>query len=238
MEILFELPPLNRRFIDKVIEATRGTFNGYFIPCTPSGTPMLDCLTVSIYVLSKTPESTSIYCSLRTRDYSLNHILERALTASEMGLSGILITRGDPPLHGGCGGGDVCSTENVVDFIRRNGVRIRIGIVTSLRYPVEKIVERLMNVTPDFTTVIRFSKEDLEKLIEVRRIVGNIKIYVYLLIGVGRNIELFKQLNQPYIGLNELKTTLEDLEKIVDGVILSSPREIKVAIEAFSKNHS
>lgn len=234
MEVLFELPPVNRVFVEKTVNVSQNVFDGYFIPCAPSGTPMLDCLTVGVYILSKLSYPTSIYCSLRTRDHSLNHILERALTASEMGLAGLLITRGDPPLHV-----DYCregySTEEVVDFIRRNGVRIKLGVVSSLRYPFEKVVERAKGISPDFTVAIRFSRGDARRLIDFKNSMKSVKLYVYVLLGVGRNIELFDQLRQPYLGLDELKEAFNELRTTVDGVIVSSPREVRLATEVFSK---
>lgn len=234
MDIILELPPVSKKFVEKSVEVSRDIFNGYFIPCAPSGIPMLDCLAVSTYIISRLSSDFKVFCSLRTKDYSLNHILERVLTASELGLSGVLVTRGDPPMYGnGC---KEYSTEYVMNFIRSCGVNINIGVVISLRFPIESIINRVKTLLPDFATVIRFSNDTIQRLVELASNVQGTKLYVFLLLGVGRNIEVFRQLGQPFIGVEELRDTLNTLKNMVDGVIISSPREIKEAAEAVSRS--
>jgi len=227
MQLLLELPPYNKRVIDEIVARTNSVFDGYFIPCTPAGLPMLDCLSTSIYVATK--YGSRVYCSLRTRDFALNHVIERFKTASEFGLAGILVTRGDPPKFG-----DVCSdyeTEFVVDYVRKLGVGTSIGIVLSLRYADEDIVSRVMKVKPDFVVFVRFGEDEIRRFEQLRDHLVNVKTYVFLLLGIGRSVDLFEKLKQPYVRPSNLPKTLLRLRELVNGVIISSPAELRSTVD-------
>lgn len=228
MEILLELPPYSRNRVEKVVSATNNLLNGYFIPCAPAGVPMVDCFAASVYVVAR--YHSEVYCSLRTRDYSLNHILEKAKTASEFGLSGVLVTRGDPPKHGfDC---NDYATEFVVNHIREHGLRVDLGIVLSTRFTVEEMVKRVERVKPDFVTIIKFSGNHLKHLKTLVHAFSGVKrIFAFILLGLGGNIELFEKLGQPYVLPGELEALIEELRGLVTGVILSSPIELYGAVE-------
>lgn len=224
MKIILELPPYGKMTIDDVVNRSIDIVDGYFIPCTPAGIPMNDCLATSIYIAHR--YGVDVYFSLRTKDYSLNHIIERAKTASEYRLKGILVTRGDPPKYN-----STCreySTEYVVDYLRKRGLNIDLGVVTSTRFPLEEAASRVISVKPDFTTIIRFSENSVDYIrgfVEKTR--GFIKYtYVFVLIGLGDSVKLFEKLNHPYIPLSRLREVIDKLSSIVDGAVFSMPLEL------------
>lgn len=228
LKILLELPPYSRNLVEKTVNAAKGLLDGYFIPCAPAGVPMIDCFATGVYVATK--YGSEVYCSLRTRDYTLNHMLEKVKAASEFGLSGVLVTRGDPPRHG-----SDCSdytTEFVVSYIRKHGLRADLGIVLSTRFKIEEMVKRVERVKPDFITIIRFSEGYVENLKVLARASSSVKkTFVFVLLGLGNNIELFEKLGQPYVLPGELGAVIERLRGLVTGIIVSSPLELYSAIE-------
>lgn len=235
MELLLEVPPVSRKFVENVVEKSRGIFDGYFIPCAPAGIPMMDCLTTGVYVLSRLSPELKVYASLRARDYSLNHIVERALAAYEYGLSGLLVTRGDPPNYG-----DDCrdfTTENIIEFLRERNIRVPIGLTLSLRFPTESILNRVLSSKPDFAVVLRYSRDTLYKLRELRTGISSARtrLHVFLLLGIGKNTSLFEKLKQPYIRVEELSEAINELRNLADSIIVSSPNELYKAIEIFGR---
>lgn len=232
MEILLELPPYSRNWVEKAVSATNSLFDGYFIPCTPAGVPMVDCFAMGVYVVAK--YGSEVYCSLRTRDYTLNHILEKAKAASELGLGGVLVTRGDPLKHGfDC---NDYTTEFVVSYIREHGLQVDLGIVLSTRFTVEEMTKRVERVKPDFVTIIKFGRNDLERLKNLAQTSSGVKkTYVFILLGLGGNIELFEKLRQPYMLPDELGAVMEGLRGLVTGIILSSPIELHNAVEVVKR---
>ncbi|MEM0000986.1 MAG: hypothetical protein QXY82_06665 [Desulfurococcaceae archaeon] len=232
LEILLELPPYSRNRVEKTVSATNSLLDGYFIPCAPAGVPMMDCFATGVYVTTK--YGSEVYCSLRTRDYTLNHILEKVKVASEFGLSGVLVTRGDPPRHGSdC---NDYTTEFVVSYIRKHGLRADLGIVLSTKFTVEEMVKRVECVKPDFVTIIRFSGSYVECLRALARAFSGIKkTFAFILLGLGNNVELFERLGQPYVLPGELEAVIERLRGLVTGIILSSPLELYGVVETVKR---
>lgn len=235
MEVILELPPVTRKLVENVVSKSREVFSGYFIPCAPAGIPMMDCLATGVYVLSRLSPESRVYASLRVRDYSLNHVVERAVTAYEYGLAGLLLTRGDPPSYGGD-----CrdfSTEYVLGILRKLSVRMPLGLVLSLRYPLGSIVSRVLNSKPDFAVILRYSRSSLETIKELAKEVSSTstRLHVFLLLGIDRNVPLFEKLRQPYIRVEEFGEVLGELKGLVDAVVVSSPNELYKAIDIVSR---
>lgn len=226
MKLLLELPPASRSLIESYVEKTARYVDGYFIPCAPAGYPLVDCFAAGVLLVEK--YSVSVLTSLRVRDYSLNHMVEKAKTAREFRFKGVLVTRGDPPKHeGDC---SAYTTEFVVDYLRKAVPGVRLGIVLSTKYSTEEMARRVEFVKPDFTVVIRFSKEYLSKLSELAKGKHRSENYVFLLLGIGKNIELFESLKQPYVTPSEFQQLLTMLEGIASGVVVSTPRELDSAV--------
>ncbi|MEM1628373.1 MAG: hypothetical protein QXP02_03725 [Desulfurococcaceae archaeon] len=231
MEYILELPPVSRKFIDKIAPLAKNVFNAVFIPSGPAGIPLLDACATSIYI-STVYGLKSIF-SIRLKDVNLNHVIEKVKTAMEFGINGVLLTKGDPPRYGSSY--DDLSSEYVLKYLREINVDMKLGLIISLRYPLGSILKRISE-KPDFVFIIHHVDNDLDKLMELRKhIAGEIKIYDFILLGVDKNIELFKELGQKYVEPMKLGDHIEKLNNIVDGVIISSPLEVKKAIEIVSK---
>lgn len=117
-------------------------------------------------------------------------------------------------------------TEEAYVMLRSKGYSFPIGMILSLNYPLDMIRERI-RTDASFYHVINYSTNRHEKLVEAAEEAHRIgaRIYVFLLLGIGKNKKLFKKLGQPYVEPGELKDTISMLRGSVDGIALSSPME-------------
>ena len=230
MKYVLELPPFSKSLIDSVAPRVKKAFDAVFVPSAPAGVPLLDGLATSIY-LSVGFGLRTIF-SIRLRDVNLNHVLEKVRTAEEFNLYGVLLTRGDPPKYGTSR--DELSSEEVMHYIRSGGARVKLGLVVSLRYPVESIARRLEH-EPDFVFLIHYGPSTREKLREVCRAISSkaTEVYVFLLLGLDRSREVFDRLNQEYFTYSDISKVLEELRGLASGVIISSPLDVERVVELF-----
>jgi hypothetical protein len=207
-----------------------GIFDAVFVPSAPAGVPLLDGLATSVYL--STSFGLKTIFSIRLRDLNLNHVLEKVKVAEEFGLYGVLLTQGDPPKYG-TSRSELLS-EEVMQYIRKMGIRARLGLVVSLRYPIESIVRRLEH-KPDFVFVIHYGPSSREKLGEVCGVVSRAssEVYPFLLLGVGKSKGVFDKLNQEYFTLSDIHEILEELRGLVSGVVISSPLDVEKVVEFF-----
>lgn len=205
-------------------------FDAVFVPSAPAGVPLLDGLATSVYL--STSFGLKTIFSIRLRDLNLNHVLEKVKVAEEFGLYGVLLTQGDPPKYG-TSRSELLS-EEVMQYIRKMGIRARLGLVVSLRYPIESIVRRLEH-KPDFVFVIHYGPSSREKLGEVWGVVSRAssEVYPFLLLGVGKSKGVFDKLNQEYFTLSDIHEILEELRGLVSGVVISSPLDVEKVVEFF-----
>lgn len=228
MRYVLELPPFSRRLVDSVAPKVGKAFDAVFVPSAPAGVPLLDGLATSIYL--STGFGLRTIFSIRLRDVNLNHVLEKVRVAEDFNLYGVLLTKGDPPKYGV--GRDEMSSEEVLYFIRSMGTKVRLGLVLSLRYPMESIARRLEH-GPDFVFVIHYGPSRREKLREVCRAASRTssEVYVFLLLGLDRSKELFNRLKQEYFSYSHIQEVLEELQGLVGGVVISSPLDIEKVVE-------
>jgi 5,10-methylenetetrahydrofolate reductase len=230
LRYILELPPFSKSLIDRVAPRVGRVFDAVFVPSAPAGAPLLDSLATSVYLTTSFGLRTIF--SIRLRDVNLNHVLEKVKVAEEFGLYGVLLTQGDPPKYGA--GLSGLPSEEAMKYIRGEGIRVRLGLVVSLRYPVESIARRLEQ-GPDFVFVIHYGPSSREKLREVCRIAsrGSSEVYPFLLLGVGRSRGVFDRLGQEYFTSGSVKEALEELRGLASGVVVSSPLDIESAVELF-----
>ncbi len=228
MRYILELPPFSKSLIDSVAPKVGRVFDAVFVPSAPAGVPLLDGLATSIYL--STGFGLRTIFSIRLRDVNLNHVLEKVRVAEDFNLYGALLTRGDPPKYGASR--DEVSSEEVLHFVRSMGAKVRLGLVLSLRYPVESIARRLEH-GPDFVFVIHYGPSKREKLREVCKAASHTssEVYVFLLLGLDRSRELFDKLNQEYFNHSRIQEVLKELQGIVGGVVISSPLDVEKVVE-------
>ncbi len=230
---LFELVPWSRRDVDRLLDAGRDVFDAYTIPEGPGGYPGLFSVATAMYI--KLMYGFSVYPHLRLYDINRLALLSIANAIREYGIDGLVLLRGDKPWRGGIV--EDIGSEEALELLRKKGYVFRKGLIISLNYPLDKIKERI-DLGADFYHVINYGEDREDKLVRVCRM-GRERgsdIYVFILLGFGRNIELFRKLNQPFIGVDELRDHMELIMDNCSGIVLSSPFEPMEGIRIFSKH--
>jgi hypothetical protein len=222
LEYLFELVPWNKGMVDEIILHGKDFFQYYTIPEGPGGYPGIFSIATAMYI--KYRYGYHVLPHIRLYDINRLALLSIANAIKEYGLDGIVLLRGDKPWKGSIV--NDLGSEDALKLLKKKKYGFLKGLILSLNYPLEKIIERL-KLKADFYHVINYGigREELLKSVykEARNL--GVKIYTFILLGIGRNEELFKKLKQPYIKPEELKDQLIVLKNISDGVVLSSPFE-------------
>lgn len=222
MEYFFELAAWRRSEVDSIIEEGRGVVSKYTIPEGPGGYPGLFSLATAVYI--KHSHGAGSIPHVRLYDINRLALLSIANAVAEYELDGLVLLRGDKPVEGGIV--EDIGTEEAISLLKKKGYRFPIGVILSLNFPPEEIKRRI-ELGADFYYVINYAPWKNEVLKDIAREAWsrNLKVYVFLLLGIGRNRKLFMKLGQPYIEGDRLGDALRSLNNIVDGVILSSPFE-------------
>ncbi|MCD6301791.1 MAG: 5,10-methylenetetrahydrofolate reductase [Staphylothermus sp.] len=233
MEYVFELVPFKKEDIIEIVTNSKDFFDYYTLPEGPGGYPGLSSIAVSTYL--KAVYDVESIPHVRLYDINRLALLSIANTVKEFGLRGLLLLRGDRPVEGMIVN-DIGS-EEALTLLRKKGYSFPIGLLLSLNFSLERILERI-SVKADFYYVLNYSDSKCDVLREISRSArsNNSRLYVFILLGVGKNIKLFKKLHQPFVYPEELKETLLKLKEIVDGIILSSPLEPLNGINILIKN--
>jgi len=220
LEYVFELVPFKKEDIVKIVSSSKDFFDYYTLPEGPGGYPGISSIATSIYL--KTVYSVESIPHVRLYDLNRLALLSIANAVKEFELRGLLLLRGDKPIEGVVVN-DIGSEEALI-LLKKKGYSFPIGLLLSLNYPLERIVDRV-SMKADFYYVLNYSEHKFDTLREVSKAArkNGSKIYVFILLGIGKNLKLFKKLGQPFVYPEELYETLLKLREIVDGIILSSP---------------
>ncbi len=222
MIYLFELVAWSRKRIDEIVSEGRDLISYYTIPEGPGGYPGLSSIAIGVYI--KHVHGAGSIPHVRLYDVNRLAILSIANTVQECGLDGLVLLRGDKPVTGMIV--EDVGTEEAYGMLRSKGYSFPIGMILSLNYPIDLVKERI-RIGASFYHVINYSNGKHDKLVEAAEEAHKTgaHIYVFLLLGIGKNKKLFKKLGQPYVEPSELKNTISMLEGTVDGIALSSPLE-------------
>ncbi|ADI31518.1 5,10-methylenetetrahydrofolate reductase [Staphylothermus hellenicus] len=232
MDYLFELVPWKKKLIDEIVDLARDFFSIYTIPEGPGGYPGIYSLATAMYLKYK--YDLKAFPHIRLYDINRLALLSIANAVEAYGLEGLVLLRGDKPWKGIIV--EDIGTEEALSLLKKKGYRFEKGAIISLRYPYEKIIERI-RLGADFYHVINYDASKDQLLTRIYREANRlgVKIYVFILLGIGGNKGLFAKLNQPYISPGELKDRLEALRNMCDGVVLSTPLEPLEGIRVFMK---
>jgi 5,10-methylenetetrahydrofolate reductase len=227
VEIIIELPAFSKKTIDKFAEKLKERNFDVFVPENPAGRPALLAAVTGTYL--RTKYELGVYVSLRLLDVNLLHAYSAVLTAREFGVKGVTILKGDKPIFGENLKAD---SEETLTFLKSRIEGVNLGLVVSLRYPVEEISGRLAK-RPDYIMVIHYGSKTADKLEQVAQIARRlgVKVYPFMLIGYEKSREVFTQLNQPFIEPMELKEKCASLSNRVNGIVFSSPLDLQRAID-------
>jgi hypothetical protein len=220
------------RFRDKLDEqfaVIKEVSERVHVPDAPMGYPKASSIVIAFLALAHGLRAT---VHLRTIDYSYVGFLNQIYGAHLIGIDKVLLLRGDPPYRG----------STVSDVSPEEGLRIirsderlsvmKVGFILSLRYPIEKIRERIF-FNPDFVLVTHKSREKLSWLTDSY---GGEKIG-YLIVSTPRNEELVKKLPQreDICRLEKLAECIEESSVYLDSLLISCPEDIKECVYALKK---
>ena len=118
----------------------------------------------------------------------VNHLvfLSLAYAAQFFGVDKLLVTVGDPPRIGKPVG--YLTSEEALKLARVYGVgKLKIGAILSLRFPLEKIYERLRRDF-NFYLVLRFSEKNLDKFAKVSEKATGLgkELYPYVIVATEK----------------------------------------------------
>jgi len=179
-----------------------------------------------------------VIAHVRLGDVNPVALASLVMGAEVVELDGILITVGDKPAYGTFV--NQMYTDHAIEFLRNTiGVRIALGAILSLRYDLNAISSRVRKPF-DFFHAMRVSRNNIDVLSRVSEIVSSLgkKLYAYIIVATPRNREFVEtELKQPFIGINELRSFVEDVKDLVNGVIISCPLDGEGRIEAVKLLH-
>ena len=209
--------------IKKFISEFRDLVDGVDIPESSLGYPSVNSVALAAILINLF--NVKSIAHIRLAD--LNHVgfLSLASAAEALGVKYLLVTVGDPPVLGR--NVDQLTSEEALDIAREYGIKkLKIGAILSMRFPIEKIFERLDRGF-DFYLVLRLSSENLDKFIKVSRKAHDLgkELYPYVIVGTAKNRNLLSRIGQPYVTLDKLKGFLAKIDEFADGIIVSCPKD-------------
>ena len=84
------------------------------------------------------------------------------------------------------------------------------------------------------TLCLDFSEENLDKFAKVSEKAKSLgrKLYPYVIVATERNIDLLSKIGQPYVTLDRLELFLTKIKHLVNGIIVSCPKDRRGLIKA------
>lgn len=220
--IFFEVQPtrFREKFEKELAEVEKFT-RRIHIPDSPLGYPKVHVLALSSLAINRGFEVT---IHLRTIDQNENGIINTVYGANLIGVQRILFLRGDPPTYGKpC---ESISPEKAIGIVKSDKrlSSLRTGLILSLRFPLEKILERVKLANPDFVLIMN---NELEKLRVLRSEYGGI-IMVYLIVvtNANRGYITFRLGSRDSVNVENLEKRMLELEGLADELLISAPRAV------------
>ncbi len=161
---------------------------------------------------------------VRVCDLNRLALLSAVKAARAIGVWGLLITYGDPPVIGSCTGAFASSIE-AIEFVRETtSSPPRLGAVLSLRYQLPEVFARLRSPA-DFFLVLRLGEGTWDKFVRVAEEASALgkALIPYVIVETETNREVLASLNQPVTRLDELSDWVGRVCRVVDNVLLSLP---------------
>jgi len=220
----------NREFIEKLVPRLRGRVEVFDLPENPLGLPMPSSIPLSVYL--SLGYGVDVVPHIRLVDHNELGLISMAQSLYLSGIDKILLTMGDRPSIGR----SICGwrrSEEAVEWIKRYVPEMKVGLIISLNYPLEMIVERLRSQA-DFYYVMYLSGRTMEKYLsllrEARR--NGKTIIPYVIIRTGKNKDIVEHLGQPSIDIDDLETWTAMMQGKADAILLSVPGDNNGLVEA------
>ena len=203
------------------------------VPDAPLGKPkVLGVMLASFFEHAGIPTIAHV----RLRDMNMVLFEQVVWGAYIAGVTRLLFLRGDPPAKGR----DVneVTSEYAVEYVKKHdklSSRIKAGIYLSMRWGVEKALERVMKTRADFYTVNRLDPQLGEHIEFVKKAkTTGAQIFAYLITARSSQLERLRAIleGQPVRPLEKLNDHIKAFQDSgVDGVILSSPLDIRALLQ-------
>lgn len=238
MELWIEVVPSTKRerVFEKVAQV-RELVDAVFVPEAPLGYPRAHAIAVAHLV--KEFFGLPALASIRTRDINANALVSLLGAALILGLDGVVVTRGDPPVLGRAV--EDIGTEDAIKIARsdRRLKGLKLGVIVSLAKSYARISERLLGMDIDFALVTRlWSPEQVRHEVFEKARKRGIKIVPYVVVSKESDRDrVFKMLrgHQRVFTVEEVEHLVKDLEGFVDGVVITAPASFVDAIQALSR---
>lgn len=222
VDVIAEVSPGRIHGIEPYLPWIMELVDAVDIPESPLGVPHPNSIAVAAFV--KARYGMRVYAHMRVKDLNEVALLSHAYAVKTLGIDGLVLIHGE-------GRGNRCNsltTEEAVTVIRstKGLENLRIGAILSLKYSPEEIMKRVTREF-DFFLIIRFPakvNEELHSLLKGIKGLGK-KVYTYIIVRTDVNKEIVEGLNQPFVMKANLKTFINEIEDVVDGVILSVPKD-------------
>ncbi len=236
-------PRSNIEKILKRIEPIVNLVDAFNITDTPFGMPRIPSMIFASIILQKFNVKTIVH----VKTINMNRVALKSIIygCAAIGVYGILVVRGDKPSEGN----EVSDTwpEELVSWGKTDEKvsSLKMGMIAGPPLDQQRLTKKL-GAKPDFMVTqvmlkIDNAKEFHRNLMNIFKVYGWIpQVYVTLVVPTEKNSEAIKEIaklagipipNNVVIPLEEFRDIVNDLEKIYDGVIISSPMDLDGGIE-------
>ena len=227
MRFYAELHP--SRFREKVFEeldALNGLYERIHIPDSPFGYPKASPLALAALSIDK---GLKVTIHIRTMDYNETGLLNLLYGAYILGVDRVVFLYGDKPFFGvECG--LLTSMQALELFANEERLlkSMKPGLLLSMRYPLEKIKDRILNSKAEFFLIIN---KDLEKARKIREITDK-ELIGYFIVRTSKNKSFLSRTSgidviDEHIFLREI----DKWEDLLDAALISSPRDTFMTVK-------
>jgi hypothetical protein len=230
LELIAELPP--KRSLDKMARVASRLLelaDSLDVPDAPLGAPAPSSPVMAAAIRSALGGRADLIAHLRLLDVSPLGVVNIAMSMEAAGVSRLLLLRGDRPALG-----DPCNTdpEAMAAVIRSLGIRVRVGHLLSLAKPMDQVLRRASSGA-DFYVITRPWRSGLvSEVVRGAHLRGS-KLYVYLVLLTEANADALRSIpREELVTMSEVREAIERLRGVVDGVIVSSPRDLESQLSA------
>ncbi len=107
------------------------------------------------------------------------------------------------------------------------------GLILSLRYPIDKVIQRVERAKPDFVLTMN---NDLKKLESLRSNYDGIIVMYTVIKTIGNASYVEKELgNKDAVYYEDLVNFVERVKDFIDELLLTAPRAVEDAVDALKK---
>ena len=218
-----------KEFEEKV-KAVKEYFDWIDIPDSPLGHPgpfslIASCIIEERYRVKTIPH-------IRVIDLNETALKSIAKTLPLTRIKRIVLLRGDPPRRGSRI--EDLSPDEAMEVFKKRNPGLEVGLLISMNYPWRSIEDRL-DRGPEFILVLNHMAKGMQGLVTLaeKAYRRGIMVIPYIVLSTPRNQDVISRLNRSsIIEYNAVGNHVSKLRGMVDGLLLSSPGDYKVLVDA------